>query len=428
MHRLLRTRRFLPLFIVQFLQALNDNLIRYAFIVLLTFHTTYQSSEITALNSIAIALFILPYFILSAFAGQLADKFNKTIIIRWVKIFEISVMILVAYGFYLKNIPLLLFSIFLLGVHSTLFGPIKYAILPQHLKKNELVVGNALVESGTFFAILLGILLGSQLYPLAFGSQIVIILGFSLAIVGLITSFQIPQAPPFDHQHKLNFNLFNLTKDVIKEAYANKSIFLSIIGISWFWFISGSYMSLFPEFVKNILGASHHVFNFFIIVFSVGIAIGTFISSRIQKGQIHARYVPIALIAMTVSMFLYDGVNLWYVDSYAIYSGSMGLLVFLSHFSAWLITLSILLIAICGGIYTVPLFAMIQHLSDQKKCARMIAANNIISAFFLVVMSVFISLWIHVFDFSIISAFLGLAVLNGIVVLIVYLSRHLMND
>ncbi|MCF6764382.1 MFS transporter [Thiotrichales bacterium 19S3-7] len=423
MHNLLRRKRFLPLFIVQFLQAVNDNLVRYAFIVLLTFTTSYQSSKITALNSIAIALFIFPYFILSALAGELADKCNKAIIIRWVKCVEILVMVLVAIGFYLVNIPLLLFSIFLLGVHSTIFGPIKYAILPQHLQKHELVAGNALIESGTFFAVLIGILLGSQLYPLAFGREIVVILGFSLAITGLFVSFYVPQAKAMANQRPIQFNIIHLTIDIIYQAYKNKAVFIAILGISWFWFVAGCYMSLFPEYVKSVLFASHHVFNYFIILFSIGIAIGTLITSRLQKGEIHARYVPFALILMSVSMFLFFCVNLFLEPVSQLMSVELGLLDYFHYPIFWFISLMILLIAVFGGIYTVPLYAMVQHLSDQKMCARMVAANNMINAFFLVVMSVFISLWVHVLTFSIISSFLALAVINLLVVLLLVLFK-----
>ncbi|MCF6765558.1 acyl-[ACP]--phospholipid O-acyltransferase [Thiotrichales bacterium 19S3-7] len=427
MWNLFRTKRFLPLFIVQFLEAINDNLLKYAFIILITYTLNYSTSEVNSINAIAGGIFILPYFILSAFSGQLADKYNKATLIRWVKVFEIAAMSIGGFGFYFQSTPILLFTLFLLGIHSTLFGPIKYSILPQHLQDNELVAGNALIEGGTFVAILAGTMLGSQLFPLKFGPEIVTVLGVAFAIIGLLTAFQIPTAPPADETIKLNPNIFSSTYQIIKKTKANRRVFMAILGISWFWLVAACYMTLFPAFVKDVLGGTPAVFNFFIILFSVGIAVGALISNKVQHGEISARYVPLAAIFMTVFMLLLYFASHIYTLMHSNLSGhAIGLGSFLSSATAWFVILMTFFISICGGIYTVPLYAMVQHLSDKKECSRTIAANNILNALFMVIMSIFVAIWMQLFELSIESIFLILALLNFVVS--IYICRLLPED
>lgn len=414
MWNLFKTKRFLPLFIVQFLEALNDNLLKYAFVVLITYTLDYNSSSVNSINAIAGGIFMLPYFIVSAFSGELADKFNKATLIRWFKAFEILAMAIGGIGFYFQSVPILLFTLLLLGIHSTLFGPIKYSILPQHLKENELVAGNALVEGGTFIAILAGTMLGSELFGLPFGSEIVTTLGMIIAFCGLFTAFYIPDAPPADTNVKLNYNILASTFQIISSAKKNKQVYWAILGISWFWLVGAGYMTLFPEYVKSSLGSSTSVLNFFIVIFSIGIAIGSLISNRIQKGEISARYVPMATFGMTIAMLLLYFVTHFYSANYDIASSKhiMSLGQFLSLSGGWLISLVIFLIAIFSGLYTVPLFAMMQHLSEEHERSRIIAANNIINALFIVAMMAFLAVWMQVFQMSIESVFLLLAILN----------------
>ncbi|MCF6776581.1 acyl-[ACP]--phospholipid O-acyltransferase [Thiotrichales bacterium 19X7-9] len=427
MWNLFRTKRFLPLFIVQFLEALNDNLLKYAFIILITYTLNYETSTVNAINAIAGGIFILPYFILSAFSGQLADKYNKATLIRWIKVFEIAAMSIGGFGFYFQSTPILLFTLFLLGTHSTLFGPIKYSILPQHLKDKELVAGNALIEGGTFVAILTGTMLGSQLFPLHFGPEIVTTLGILLAVIGLITAFKIPPAPPADKEIQLNANIFASTYQIIKRTKSNRRVFMAILGISWFWLVAACYMTLFPAFVKDILGGTPTVFNFFIILFSIGIAVGALISNRIQRGEISARYVPLAALLMSSFMLLlYFASHIYIIAHPNLTTDHLNLSEFLSSGTAWFVFLMTFFISVTGGIYTVPLYAMIQHLSNEKECSRTIAANNIINALFMVIMSVFVAIWMQVFQMSIESIFLILAILNFFVS--IYICRLLPED
>ncbi|MCF6807816.1 MFS transporter [Thiotrichales bacterium 19S9-12] len=412
MAKILKTRRFLPLFVVQFLEALNDNLIKYAFIILITYTLNYLPSTINSLSAVAGGIFILPYFLLSAFSGQLADKYDKTTIIRWVKVFEILAMCVGAIGFYFQSVHILLFTILLLGIHSTLFGPIKYSILPQHLNKGELLTGNAYVQGGTFIAILLGTMLGNKLFPLPYGPEIVTSLGLALAIIGLITSFAIPKAPG-NPKIKINFNIFLSTWQNIQNTKTKPQIFNAILGISWFWLVAACYMTVFPAFVKYILGGTPEVFNFFIILFSVGIAFGAFVIKKIQKDEITIRYVPIASFCMTLFMLLfYFATHLYENLNPNIMTDSINLATFLSSPLGLIIALITFLISISGSAYTVPLYAMVQHLSDPSERAQMIATNNIMNSLFIVLMSVMLAVWMQVFQLPTKYVFLALAVLN----------------
>ncbi|HLA34241.1 MAG TPA: MFS transporter, partial [Rhodocyclaceae bacterium] len=298
---LLRSSRFLPLFVTQFLGALNDNVLKNAMVVLLTFHAA-QWSALTpeVLANLAAGIFILPFFLFSATAGQLADKFDKAIIARWVKGLEILIVLIAGLGFLLQSLAVLLSALCLLGLHSTIFGPVKYAILPQHLHEDELVGGNALIEAGTFVAILIGTLLGGLLAGLAAAAQWITLAGLTLAGVGLLAAWKIPTAAAPAPQLKINFNLFAETWRNIGFARENQTVFLSIMGISWFWLYGALFIAQFPAYTKNTLGGSETAVTLLLAVFTLGIGCGSMLCERLSAKQVELGLVPFGSIGLTL--------------------------------------------------------------------------------------------------------------------------------
>src|SRR6266850_4849619 len=278
---LLRERRFLPFFCTQFLGAFNDNVYKNALIIMLAFHaaalTTLSSGTLVNLCA---GLFILPFFLFSATAGQLADKYDKARIIRYVKAFEIVVMIIGAAGFMHQNLALLIGALFLMGLHSTIFGPVKYSILPQHLKVEELVGGNGLVEMGTFLAILMGTVLGGVLIAQANSGVLVSVAVVAIACVGYLTSRAVPSAPPAAPDLKINWNPLTETWNNFQFTRANRTVFLSVLGISWFWFYGATLLAQFPNYCKDVLGGDEHVATVMLTTFSIGVGTGSLLCER----------------------------------------------------------------------------------------------------------------------------------------------------
>jgi len=406
---LLKTNRFLPLFLTQFMGAFNDNLFKNGLVILITYHLSANLKVNTEiLITIAAGIFILPYFLFSATAGQLADKYEKSRLIRFTKLVEIMVMLFACAGFYLHNISLLLFALFLLGTQATFFGPLKYSILTDHLKTHELIAGNALIESGTFLAILLGTILGGILASFQNGSFLVSIFAILIALAGLFSSFSIPPAHTNDPQLKLNLNIMGESLKIVRNTFAEKKLYFSIMGISWFWLTGATYLSQFPSYAKNILGAESSVVTLFLTFFTAGIGLGSMLCNRLLKGAIHATYVPIAAFGM--SLF---GMDLVFASTHAI--ANSGTLItlsqFLSHVSSWRILIDLLLLATCGGIYIVPLYAILQNESNPEYRSRCIASNNIINALFMVLASIATSLMLYL-HFSVTDVFLVTAIAN----------------
>lgn len=385
---LLNTRRFLPLFITQFLGAANDNLFKQAMVTLIIFRIATQAGlDGQLMVTAAAGVFILPFFIFSATAGQLADKYDKAVLIRLVKAVEILAMGLGAWGFTHGNPWFLMAVLFLMGAHSTFFGPLKYGILPDHLKDSELIGGNALIEAGTFLAILLGTILGGLLI-LAEGGVMLISLGvIGVAVAGLVASLFIPKAPAADPGLKVSWNLATETVAIIRHAAHNRDVFLSILGISWFWLVGAVFLSQFPAFAKDVLGGNEQVQTLFMVVFSVGIGIGSVLTGKLLHGEISAKYVPLAAVGITVF-----SVDLYFAAGGAVAAGPAGELAgaaaFLSHAANWRVLADLLLIAMSGGIYIVPLYAIMQSRSDVAYRSRTIASNNVINAGFMVVSAI----------------------------------------
>jgi acyl-[acyl-carrier-protein]-phospholipid O-acyltransferase/long-chain-fatty-acid--[acyl-carrier-protein] ligase len=409
--KLLKTRRFLPLFITQFLEAFNDNFFKNALVILITYTLVQSTNMSEILVALAFGIFILPYFLFSATAGQLADKYEKSFLIRIIKAIEIAAMILAAIGFLRGNIPLLMATLFLMGTHSAFFGPLKYAILPDHLAHNELIAGNAFIEASTFIAILLGTIFAGIFISTHAGATIVSSLGILIAILGLIASFYIPKAPPGQPNLTISLNIVRETKSILGFAKENTTIYLSILGISWFWLVGACLLSQFPTFTKTVLGANAHVVTLFLALFSIGIAVGSLLAERIQKNEINAKFVPLAILGMTVFI-----IDLYFASRHITVNNSQltSLIGFLASWNHWRILFDIFLLAICGGIYIVPLYAIIQSEVKASHRSRIIAANNIINAIYMVLAALICAVLLAL-KITIPQLFLIIGVLNFLV-------------
>lgn len=376
-------KRFLPLFITQFLGALNDNLLKNALVVLITYRLAADHPEqAQMLVTVAAGLFILPFFLLSAMAGQMADKFSREKMTRVIKLAEIALMLLAAAGFMMHHVTFLLIVLFGMGVHSTFFGPLKYVLLPQHLQENELLSGNAAIEAGTFLAILIGTILGGVLIVLPGGDMLVSVLLIVVAVVGYVSSRAIPSAPAPDADLHLSFNIIRETGNLLRYARNDKRIFRCIMGISWFWFVGATLLAQFPAFAKDMLHADASVVTLFLTVFSLGIGLGSFLCNKLLRGTVQSTFVPLAALGMT--LFCGDLA----FTSLRVMPLQQDVLLSLGQFLQQSIHLRIVadlfLLAVCGGIYIVPLYAILQHDSDAQYGARVIAANNVVNAAFMV--------------------------------------------
>jgi len=414
---LLKTRRFLPLFITQFFGAFNDNIFKNALVILVT----YQLAALAGLNAqiivtFAAGLFILPFFLFSTIAGELADKYNKSRLITIIKSIEILLMLLAALGFYLQSISILMSVLFLLGTHSTFFGPLKYAILPDHLAENELIAGNGLIEAGTFLAILLGTIVGGVLILHSLGREMISALILMVAIAGWFASLFIPKTTSHP-AIQVHFNIVKRTVELIQYSRQRSDIFLSILGISWFWLVGATFLAEFPVFAKDILYANQNVVTFFLALFSIGMAIGSLYCNTLLKGKVHATYVPLGALGITIFML-----DLYFASSRVQLAPAQSLVslsYFLQTFQGLRITFDLLLIAICGGIYSVPLYAILQQRSEKEHRARIIASNNIINALFMVFAAVATMIMLKL-SMTVTHVFLTIAILNGFVAIYSY--------
>ena len=381
--RLLTRRRFLPLFVTQLLNAFNDNLYKNA-MVLFVVYSVYNSEEAEAqFSAIASGLFILPFFILSALSGQLADMRDKAVIIRAVKLAEIFIMAVGAAGLVFAwqglmteavAIPLMLAALFAMGVHSTFFGPIKYAILPQHLKKDEVLAGTGLVEAGTYIAILFGTILAGWI-PVEWAAAGVIL----TACVGYVSSRQVPPAPPTGAEQKIDLHIIRSSINLVRNTMHDREVFYAIMAISFFWTIGAVLFIQFPPLAKNVLLASKEVASLFLVMFSVGVAIGSVSINAMLKGTVSARYAPFSVIMMGAFVALFWFVCRAWQDSIDT-TELMGVGEFISQPLAIPVLVTLLLIAIAGGMFVVPLYAFLTTKVDPGQAARTIAANNIVNS------------------------------------------------
>jgi acyl-[acyl-carrier-protein]-phospholipid O-acyltransferase/long-chain-fatty-acid--[acyl-carrier-protein] ligase len=417
---LLKTRRFLPLFLVQFLGAFNGNVFKNALVILMTYITASRAGmNPQMLVTMAAGVFILPFFLFSATAGQLADKYEKGRLVRIIKLAEIIIMLFAAWSFYLGNIYVQLAVLFAIGTQSTFFGPLKYALLPDHLREDELMAGNGLIEAGTFLAILTGTLLGGLLILKDGGIAGISCIIIAIAFIGWWASHYIPKTVPPQPKLHINPNIFQETWRIIGYARANRDVFLSIMGISWFWLVGATFLSQFPTFTSNVIGGNEEVVTLFLIMFSVGVGVGSMLCNKLLKGEVSASYVPLGALGITLfTADIYHASKLLPVHEGAL----IGAMQYLGNMDYLRINIDMVMIAICAGIYIVPLYAIMQSRSAPEFRARIIASNNVLNALFMVA-SAIASVLMFNHGFSVTEVFLSIALLNGLVA--VYICKLL---
>ncbi|GAA0683403.1 MFS transporter [Dyella marensis] len=382
---LLGSRRFAPFFWTQALGAFNDNAFRNAMVMLVAFQMGLDDRTVSLYTSLAPALFILPYFLFSATAGQLAEKYEKTRIIRFVKLFEIGAMLLAAIGFYTHHVSLLLVVLFLMGLHSTVFGPIKYAILPQALKPQELVGGNGLVEMGTQLAMLVGMIAGNALMLIVgFGPVAASSLTILVACIGYFASRQIPSAPATAPDLRFSWNPYTETVKVLKLTRADRAVFNAVLGISWFWFFGTVLISQLPNYTRLNLGGDGSVNTLVLTLFSIGTGIGSLLCERMSGRRVEVGLVPLGAFGLTVF-----GVDLYFARSGLAPMHGLDWTAFLHSPGSWRIALDLTLVGMFAGFYVVPLFAFVQSRAPREQLSRIIAGNNILNALWICVASGF---------------------------------------
>ena len=373
---LLLTRRFLPLFLSQSLGALNDNLFKNALIALVIFRTGEGG---TALVALASAVFILPYVLLSATAGQLADKLDKSRLLQITKLVEVAIMAFAAVGLLIQSVPALLFVLFALGVQAAFFSPLKFGLLPEHLRTDEQAHGNALIEAGTFGAIITGTILGGALILMPHGTLIVAVVGLVLAVAGAAAAFQVPHSLAVAPTLAIGRNLLNETVELIRMARANRQAWRCILGLSWFWTVGAVYLTEFPSMTQKALGGNVWVLNLLLTGFAVGIAVGSVLAGQLLRGGLSAW--PVAPAAAVLSVLTLVFAALIATPGAATWTSPGALLSTGSGLTAYLCLLGA---AGAGGVFTVPLYTILIHRSDPARRGSMIAANNVVNAAFVV--------------------------------------------
>lgn len=415
--KLLNQRRFAPFFLTQLLGAFNDNVYKNALVALIAFAAIKSSAmDDGLLINIAAGLFILPFFLFSALCGQIADKYEKSALIRRIKLAEIVIMVCGVIAFYLQSMSLLIGVLFLMGTQSTFFGPIKYGILPQHLNSAELTGGNGLVELGTFLAILLGTIAGTQLIASSESGSVlpVSIVLLVVAIAGYVASRAIPHSPASDPTLTIRFNPITETAKLVRDTAKHKVIFQSILAISWFWFLGATYLAQFPVFARDVLGGNVDVFTLLLASFSVGIATGSILCERLSHGRVEIGLVPFGAIGITLF-----GLDLYFATPNLPLGTDLGITAFVMAAGAWRVLADIFLIGLFGGFYIVPLYSLIQQRSAPERLSRAIACNNVINALFMVLSAVLVLILLGL-GATVPQIFLAIAVMNAIVALYIF--------
>lgn len=406
---LLKKRAFTPLFLTQFFGAFNDNAYKFAMLTLISYHMSTTQVQSERYQALASALFILPFFFLSATAGQLADKFNKAGITRLIKSFEILLVSLGGLALYHGNTILMMFTLLGLGIHSTFFGPIKYAILPDHLPQQQLLGATALIEASTFLAILLGTVSGTlSVGGINAGSMCAIVLTALVAVAGFTSSLFILPARSVVADLKIDWNVWRSTMQMIKKVTLNARLAPVVFAISWFWLIGAVMLIKLPDYTNYVLRADRSVFAIFLALFSIGIALGSMAINHLLAGKITIRYVPFTMLLLSIfgadlSWASPKGLNDLPLQSFP---------QFFSHVAHWRIAIDLFLLAVSGGLFVVPLYTYLQVICDSATRARTIAANNIINALFMVFGTCFVILLLH-FHVPISKVFMILAILNA---------------
>ncbi len=407
---LLGKRRFAPFFWTQALGAFNDNAFRNALVMLVAFQMGLDAHTVSLYTNLAPALFIIPFFLFSATAGQLAEKYEKSRIIRYVKLFEMGAMALAAIGFYTHHTSLLLVVLFLMGLHSATFGPIKYAILPQALKPGELVGGNGLIETGTQLAMLIGMIVGSALMEIAgLGTLLAGGVTIAVAIAGYLASRGIPLAPATAPELKFNWNPLSETARVLRLTRQDRAVFNAVLGISWFWFFGTVLIAQLPNYTRINLGGDGSVNILVLTLFSIGTGIGSLLCERMSGRRVEVGLVPLGAFGLTAF-----GLDLFFARPGAALTHGLDWLAFLHSTGSWRIVLDLTLIGVFAGFYVVPLFAFIQSRTPREQLSRVIAGNNILNALLICCASGF-GLGLGMLGLGVPQIFLATAVLNAVV-------------
>jgi 1-acyl-sn-glycerol-3-phosphate acyltransferase len=413
---LLTQRRFAPFFWTQFLGAGNDNLFKFAFTVMITYQLQVSWLPASMAGLVIGALFILPFLLFSATAGQATDKYDKTRVIRFVKNLEIAIMALAAFGFWTGNVVVLLACVLLMGLHSTIFGPVKFAYLPQHLSERELTGGNGMVEMGTFVAILLGQVAGGLLIAIPeVGRHFVAIGCVAVALIGRMTAQAVPASPSSDPELRINWNPVTETWRNLMLARQNIVVFRSLLGISWMWFFGAVFLSLFPAFAKDVLHGNEQVASLLLVVFSVGIAIGSLLCEMLSKRHVEIGLVPLGAIGMSVF-----SIDLYFASRGLAPAEGLTLSTFVGMHAHWRVMIDLGLLSLFAGLYSVPMYALIQLRSQPSHRARIIAANNILNALFMIVSSVGVGALLAA-HFTIPQVFLITGILNAVVAFYIFM-------
>ncbi|HEX8261964.1 MAG TPA: MFS transporter [Allosphingosinicella sp.] len=371
---LLRKRRFLPLFVTQFLGAFNDNLFKTAMVILVTYYVYSDPTKEAVFNAISGAVFILPFFLFSALAGQLADSSDKARIIRIVKTAEIVIMVFGAIGLMIHSIPLMLLALFAMGVHSSFFGPIKYAILPQHLRKDEVLGGTGLVEAGTYVAILMGTIAGGLVKPPVAAAGVLVV-----AVLGWFAGRQVPPAPPEPDAPvaQMDWHILRASIRLVSATLHIPRLFLAIVSISFFWMMGAILAAQFPPLVKNVFNANEQVATLFLAIFSVGVGLGSVLINRMLKGRVAAVYSPAAAIAMGLFIcHLYYNARGWPIAGGELIDVRTFILI---PQAEW-VMFDLFGVAVSGGMFVVPLYAFLTTTVPKSETARTVAANNIVNS------------------------------------------------
>ena len=379
---LLSTRRFLPLFLTQFLGALNDNIFRFALVIFITFTLSDRlGMDSKLLIPLSGGVFILPFFLFSSLAGQIADKYEKALVIKRLKLIEIVIMGVGALGFWLSNTYLLFFVLFCMGTQSTFFGPLKYGILPQHLADEELTGGNGLIQMGTYSAIIIGVVLGGFLAALKGAGPLPVVSAvLGVAVLGYLSASQLPSAHASDPGVRVNPNIFVATYRIVGYVAQHRELFVLVLCISWFWFLGATYLSMVPSYGKEHLNADEHVVTLLNAAFTIGIALGSIACERFSRGRIELGLVPLGCV----------GISIFSLDFYLSAASPDGHLVitaahFFEHAESIRAFIDLLAIGTFGAIFIIPLYAAIQARADSRRCSRVMAALNITNALFMVV-------------------------------------------
>ncbi len=398
----------MPLFLTQFFGAFNDNLFKNALVILITFRLAEKNGmNAQILITVVAGLFILPFLLFSATAGQLADKYEKSSLIRIIKFVEIVLMVLTAVAFHYMNLWGLIILLFFMGAQSTFFGPLKFSILPQHLKEEELVAGNGLVSAGTYIAILTGTLCGGLLILHSYGRVLISVGIIGVAMLGYTASRFIPKAEAPVPDMKIDWNIPRATWGILSYVRPNKIVFRAILGISWFWFLGSVFLAQFPTFSKDILGGNEQVSTLFLVVFSVGVGLGSTLCNRLLKGHVSGRLVPAACIGISLATLVLYFFSLTAEKGTAL----VGAAEFAGRTSSWGVMAGLFMLAVCGGVFSVPMYAIMQSHSSDNHRARVVACLNVTDSLGMVLSALFVSAML-LMKMSIINIFLLMGVIN----------------